>query len=304
MNKAFMLILVTTMISSVVQAQEFTEVWPEGKIPNSKGIQLEHIENNQRITQVAVPGFYTFLPAAEENKKAAVLILPSGGYQHLTYNWGGFQVAKWLNTIGISAFVLNYRLPTSPDLMVSYKGPIQDAQRTMKIIRANAEKYKIDPAKIGVFATSAGGHLATILGTHKEDFSEVKNDTLNMYSFKPDFMLLVSPVISFGKYAHEGSRDNFLGVSPSEEMKKKYSNELRVTSDTPPAFLVHAQNDKSVSPKNSILFYEAMMENGVKGSLHIFPKGSHGIGINNASGLTDIWKELCEEWLKEEQVIN
>ncbi|WP_373056632.1 alpha/beta hydrolase [Zunongwangia sp. H14] len=302
MKKAI-LAFIFIFTAGFAMAQEFTKIWPTGKMPNSKGMQLEQIEENQRITQVSEPGFYTFLPAPEENKGAAVLILPSGGYHHLTYNWGGFQVAKWFNTLGISAFVLNYRLPTSPDLEVSYKGPIQDAQRTMKIIRANAEKYKIDPEKMGIFATSAGGHLASTLGTHSEDFSVIENDTLNGYSFRPDFLVLVSPVISFGKYAHEGSRDNFLGESPSEELLNKYSNELQVTSDTPPAFLVHAQNDNVVNPLNSIMFYEAMIENGVKGSLHIFPKGQHAIGIGNDSNLTELWKELCEEWLKEEQVI-
>ena len=297
---SFILLLVVTNSWS----QEFTSLWPDGKMPNSKSMELEHIEERQRITQVAEPGFYSFLPAPEDNKGAAVLILPSGGYHHLTYNWGGFQVAKWFNSLGISAFVVIYRLPTSPDLKTSYEGPIQDAQRAMKMIRANAEKYKIDQAKIGVFASSAGGHLATILGTHSEDFSEIKNDTLNDYSFKPDFLVLVSPVISFGKYTHEGSLENFLGESPSEENIKKYSNELQVTKDTPPSFLVHAQNDKAVSPMNSIMFYKAMLEHGVKGSLHIFPKGSHGIGITNDSGLTDEWKNLCRKWLEETNIID
>lgn len=284
-------------------AQEFTPIWPEGKMPNSRGMKLEHLEKSERITQVAEPRFYSFLPAKEENKGAAVLILPSGGYQHLTYNWGGFQVAKWFNTLGISAFVLNYRLPTSPDLKVRHEGPVQDAQRTMKIIRANAEKYNIDPAKIGIFASSAGGHLASTLGTHSEDFSLIENDTLSDYSFKPDFLVLVSPVISFGKYTHEGSLMNFLGDSPSEAMIKKYSNEFQVSENTPPSFLVHAQNDNAVSPMNSIMFYEAMLENDVKGSLHIFPAGSHGIGITNDSELTDTWTDLCEKWLEEIEII-
>lgn len=295
--------LICIFCSGMGFSQDFTPIWSKGKMPNSKGLQLEHIEERERITQVAEPGFYSFFPAQEENNGAAVLILPSGGYHHLTYNWGGFQVAKWFNSLGISAFVLNYRLPTSPDLEVSYEGPIQDAQRTMKIIRANSEKYRIDPARVGVFAASAGGHLATVLGTNSEDLSEIDNDTLNSYSFKPDFMVLVSPVISFRKYAHEGSRENFLGKAPSEELIKRFSNELQVKSDTPPAFLVHAQNDNSVPAMNSILFYEAMLKNGVTGSLHIFPEGGHGIGIINESDMTDMWKELCEEWLKGQKVI-
>lgn len=291
------------LLVSTLSAQEFTPLWQEGKMPNSKGMKLEHLEERQRVTQVAEPGFYSFLPSAEDNKRAAVLILPSGGYHHLTYDVGGFQIAKWFNTKGIAAFVLFYRLPTSPDLKVSYEGPIQDAQRAMKILRANAEKYNIDPGKIGVFAASAGGHLATTLGTHSEDFSGVKNDTLNSYSYKPDYMILASPVISFGKYTHEGSLKNFLGESPSKEEIRHFSNEFNVDSLTPPAFLVHAQNDHAVDPMNSILFYEAMLKNGVEGSLHIFPKGDHAIGVTNDSDLTDEWMELCEKWLKEREII-
>lgn len=296
--------LVFFLFPASAMAQEFTPLWPEGGMPNSKGMKLEHIEKSQRITQVAEPGFYSFLPAPEDNREAAVLILPSGGYQHLTYNWGGFQVAKWFNSLGVSAFVVIYRLPTSPDLKIKHEGPIQDAQRAMKIIRSKAEKFKIDPEKIGVFATSAGGHLATTLATHSEDFSVIKGDTLNDFSFKPDFLVLVSPVISFGEYAHAGSRENFLGLSPSEEMINKYSNELQVNENTPPSFLVHAQNDKSVSPMNSIIFFESMLEHNVKGSLHIFPSGSHGIGITNDSDLTDYWMELCEKWLEETGIID
>ncbi|MDT0644629.1 alpha/beta hydrolase [Zunongwangia sp. F363] len=285
-------------------AQDFTALWPAGKMPNSKGIKLEHIEANQRITQMAEPGFYSFLPAAEDNKGAAVLVLPSGGYHHLTYNLGGFQVAKWFNTLGIPAFVLNYRLPTSPDLEIRYKGPIQDAQRAMKIIRANAKKYNIDPDRIGVFGTSAGGHLASTLGTHSGDFSVIENDSLAEVYFSPAFMILVSPVISFGKYAHEGSLENLLGKSSSEELKEEYSNDLQVTEDTPPSFLVHAQNDPVVDPMNSILFYQALLEHQVTASLHVFPQGKHVIGIINDSAFTDEWKSLCAEWLLEMGLIN
>ena len=289
---------------SALSAQDFVSLWPKGKMPNSKGMELEHQEERQRVTQVAEPGFYSFLPAPEDNKGAAVLILPSGGYHHLTYNVGGFQIAKWFNTKGIAAFVLFYRLPTSPDLKVSFEGPIQDAQRAMKMLRGNAEKFNIDPRKIGVFAASAGGHLATTLGTHTKDFSVIENDTLNDYSYRPDFMVLISPVISFGKYTHKGSLKNFLRENPDEDQVRHFSNELQVNENTPPAFLVHAQNDPAVDPMNSILFYKAMLEHEVKGSLHIFPKGQHAIGITNDSDFTDMWKELCEEWLKEEQIIN
>lgn len=297
-------VLLFFLLNNICFSQKFNTIWPEGEMPNSKGMQLEHLEERERITQVREPGFYSFLPAPEANEGAAVLILPSGGYHHLTYNVGGFQVAKWFNTLGISAFVLNYRLPTSLDLKIRYEGPIQDAQRAMKIIRANAEKYNIDPAKIGIFASSAGGHLASTLGTHSEDFSKIEGDILNEYSFKPDFLVLVSPVISFGKYTHDGSLKNFLGHSPSPEKIKEYSNELHVNKETPATFLVHSQNDNAVNPLNSIMFYKAMLEKGVEGSLHIFPRGEHAIGITNSSDFTDMWKELCSRWLKETGVLD
>ena len=162
----------------------------------------------------------------------------------------------------------------------------------MKLIRANAEKYNIDPYKIGIFGTSAGGHLASTIATHNEDLSKINNDSLSDFSFKPDFMVLISPVISLAEYTHQGSRDNFIGKDPSEEIIKKYSNELQVNSETPPTFLVHAQNDEAVSPMNSILFYEAMLKNKVEGSLHIFPEGNHAVGIVNDSDLTSTWKSL------------
>lgn len=273
-------------------------------MPNSRGMDVTFEEENDRITEVDVPGIHVFTPAKEENKGSAVLIIPGGGYHHLTYDLNGFQIAKWFNTLGISAFVLNYRLPTSPDLEIRQDGPVQDAQRAMKLIRANADKYNIDRNKIGVFGTSAGGHLASIIATHVEDLSKIDNDSLSDFIFQPDFMLLISPVISFGEYAHAGSRDNFLGEEPSEELIKKFSNELHVSSQTPATFLVHAQNDKSVSPMNSIVFYEAMLKNNVDGSLHIFPKGEHAIGVVNDSELTNGWKILAEKWLMDRLIID
>ena len=279
-----------------LQGQQFLPLWPEGKIPNSKGIPQEHLEDHQRIRQVSEPGLYTFFTAHEENTGRAVLICPSGGYGHLTYNLGGFQLAKWLNSIGINAFVLIYRLPHQEDLLEREQGPVQDAQRAMKIIRANAVNWNIDTGKVGIMGTSAGGHLASTLGTHPEDFS-VFGDSLDDIPFQPDFMILVSPVISMGKYAHAGSKRNLLGEDPSASKVDQYSNELHVSKRTPPAFLVHAQDDQVVPCENSILFFEAMVKNGVGGSLHIFPHGGHKIGLVNNPGTTQMWTDLCAEWL-------
>ncbi|KAA3640789.1 MAG: alpha/beta hydrolase [Bacteroidetes bacterium] len=282
--------------------QAFIPLWPEGKIPNSKGLELTHEENNQRITRVAEPGIYTFFTSKEENSGSAVLICPSGGYHHLTYNLGGFQLAKWFNSIGINAFVLIYRLPTESDLEEREKGPIQDAQRAMKIIRANADKWLLDPSAIGSMGTSAGGHLASTLGTHSTDYSSI-GDSLDLVEFRPDFMILVSAVISMGDHGHKGSIYNLLGENPSEEHLQMYSNELHVSENTPEAFLVHAQNDPVVDCRNSLLFYQAMIDKGVKGSLHIFPDGKHKINLRGNPGTTNLWTDICEEWLKEMKII-
>lgn len=296
------LFLTAFSVNSLI-GQQFIALWPKDRMPNSKGMELEYIEENQRITQVSKPGFYTFFPSNEENNGGAVLICPPGGYQKLTYDIAGFQFAKWLNTLGINAFVLIYRLPNSPDLKEREKGPVQDAQRAMKIIRANAITWKIDTAKIGILGASAGGHLASILGTHPEDFSEI-GDSLDNYSFIPNFMILISPVITMGEYTHKGSLNNLLGDMPSEKMIVLYSNEFYVDTHTAPAFIVHAQNDQVVSPMNSLLFYQTLTQNGVKASLHIFPEGEHSIALTNNPGSTNFWTALCEAWLLEMRIIN
>ncbi len=279
-------------------AQEFIPLWPADKMPNSKGLPLEHKEDRQRITQVKTPGMYAFLTSNEDNKGCAVLICPPGGYQKLTYNLAGFQWAKWFNTMGINAFVLIYRLPNSPDLIEREKGPVQDAQRALKIIRSKSSVWHIDTNKVGVVGASAGGHLASTLGTHFEDFSLI-GDSIDHYSVRPDFMVLISAVINMGEYAHKGSVEAFLGTDATREKCDYYSNEKQVTEQTPPAFLVHARDDNTVPVQNSIQFYNSMLDKGVDGSLHIFPYGKHSISLKNESGMLNLWTALCENWLYE-----
>ncbi|MXN92332.1 prolyl oligopeptidase family serine peptidase [Flavobacterium sp. Sd200] len=300
MKKTVTLLLL--FISVIVSAQNSIPLWPKGKMPNSKGLKLVDIEERERITQVSAPRMLAFFPAKEEQNGSSILIIPGGGYQKLTYNLGGIQLAKWFNTQGITAFVLIYRLPNSPDLLISENGPIQDAQRALKLIRSNAAEWNLDGNKVGVFGSSAGGHLASVIGTHNNDLSKI-NDTVDANWFLPNFMVLVSPVISFGEYAHKGSLENFLGNHASPDKIKEYSNEFQVTDKTPQTILFHAQNDVVVSPMNSVLFYEQMIKHGVKGSLHIFPKGMHSIGIYNESSLTDEWKIICTKWLKEIEIV-
>lgn len=291
-------VAILVLCFSSVSAQEFIPIWPKGKMPNSKGLSLKDSITSEYVYQVANPGIYAFFPSKKENKGAAVVIFPGGGYTRLAVNISGFQLAKWFNTIGISAFVLNYRLPVSPDLIERDKAPLQDAQRAIRYIRANAGQWGINPNRIGVQGSSAGGHLAASAGTILEDISSI-GDSLDKISYKPDFTLLVSPVIDMGSFAHTGSRDNLLGENSSQKMRDKYSLQLRVSAFTPPAFIVHAFNDKSVSVKNSLLFYNALLDKKVPSSLHVFPQGGHAIALRNNPGSTDYWTALCESWLIE-----
>jgi len=299
MNRLILsVILFLVSLPLAVAAQEFIPLWEKGKMPNSKGMELKDDIRNERIYQVGNPGFYAFFPSRQENKGAAVLICPGGGFQHLAYIISGTQLAKWFNSIGISAFVLNYRLPNSPDLKQREIAPLQDAQRAVKIIRANAEKWQIKTDKIGVLGTSAGGHLAANLGTSTEDAAKI-NDELDKFPFTPNFMILVSPVITMGKYAHAGSRKNLLGENPSKQLIEKYSLEKQVTATIPPAFIVHAADDKAVNPRNSLMFYNALLDKSISASLHIFPNGGHAIALRNNPGSTETWTNLCEMWLVE-----
>lgn len=292
----FLLVVVST------QAQEVIPLWEKNKMPNSKGLIIKDSINNERVFQVDMPGIHAFFTSNQENKGAAVLIIPGGGYHHLSYNISGFQLAKWFNTIGINAFVLIHRLPLSPDLKEREKAPLQDAERAMRIIRKNAGKWGIDSKKIGVMGCSAGGHLAASLGTIKDDFAEI-GDEFDKYSFQPNFMILVSPVIDMGKDGHKGSTENLLGPNPSEELIKKYSLQFQVSNYTPATFIADAFNDKTVSPKNSLMFYEALFSNNIPSSLHVFNQGGHAIALRNNPGSANLWTSLCEQWLIEMNIL-
>ncbi|MEI6946472.1 alpha/beta hydrolase [Paraflavisolibacter sp. H34] len=205
--------------------------------------------------------------------------------------------------MGINAFVVWHRLPASPDLVSPEKAPLQDIQRAMRMIYANAAKWGIDPKRVGVFGTSAGGHGASTLATHPEDVSAI-GDALDPFPYKPAFSILLSPVISFKNgIVHKGSRDRLLGAHPSAEQINTYSNETRVTKETPPALLLHAHDDNAVSPLNSVVYYQALKAAGVPASLHIFPQGGHRLGMENNPGSAALWPALSAQWLKEMKFI-
>jgi acetyl esterase/lipase len=283
-------------------AQEFIRLWPQGKKPNSNGLVVKDSLYNERIWRVGTPGMYVFRVAKSENKGTAVLICPGGGYERLSHLYNGFNFARWFNTLGINAFVLIYRLPHQQDLHQRQLAPLQDAQRAMRLIRVNAQKWNLIPEKIGVMGVSAGGHLASTLGTHFNDVSAIK-DSLDRVSYRPDFMVLLSPVITMGPFAHPGSKERFLGADTTKANIDRYSNELQVSPNTPPAFIVHALNDSTVPVRNSLLFYEALLNNKVNASIHIFPQGGHGIKLVDNPGSTDLWLNLLELWVKESNFV-
>jgi len=279
-------------------AQDFIPLWPDGRKPNFNGRKVTDSLYNERIWRVDNPGMYAFVVPKSENKGTAVMICPGGGYERLSHFYNGFNFAKWFNSMGVNAFVLIYRLPHQQDLQQRQLAPLQDAQRGLKLIRANAKQWNIKTDRVGVMGVSAGGHVASTLGTHDEDVSVVK-DIVDTFSHRPDFMVLLSPVISMGKYAHPGSKRNFIGPDSTKEVIEKYSNELQVTSFTPPAFIVHALNDSTVKVQNSLLFYNALIDKRVNASIHVFPQGGHGIRLDDNPGSTDLWMDLLERWLKE-----
>ncbi len=295
MKKLGFLLLI--LIINSISAQEKIILWPKGQMPNSKGLQLKTEEKDGRIVQIKEPELFAFLPPKEERKPMSVIVIPGGGYYKLTYDLGGYQIAKWFNTLGISAFVLNYRLPISPDVKQREIAPLQDIQAAIKYLRKNAVQYGISPDQIGVIGTSAGGHLAASVSNVSTDYTELKDDWTSI-STVPNFAILVSPVIDLGEFAHIGSRNSLLGENASQEKINEYSMQNRVTDKTPPTILFHAQNDKTVPVMNSLLYYQAMTKNKVKGAMFIFPEGEHKIGITNRSELTDNWKKLCSDWLK------
>lgn len=301
--KKIALLLAGILSFIALPAQEFFPLW-EGDMPNSKGIAVTDSVENGRFRRVGTPGMFVFRPSAEENKGAAVLICPPGGYGHHTYDIAGLQLAKWFNVMGVNAFVLISRLPHSPDLLDRTTGPLTDARQAMRIIRQNAGEWGIDTARVGVMGSSAGGHLAATLATFGEELP-LPGDTSDIRSFVPDFVILVSPVITMeGPAAHKGSVRNLLGENPADNLTARFSAEKNVTSATAPVFMAHADDDPVVSSANSVLFYQALKTAGVPSALHIFPYGKHSIALRNNPGSTDLWTTLCEEWLKEMKIIN
>ncbi|MFV0606994.1 MAG: alpha/beta hydrolase [Niabella sp.] len=282
-----------------LSAQQAIPVWPNGKKPNNNGFAVSDTIKEERIWTVANPTLYCFPATKEKNTGTAVLICPGGGYVRLPDMRQKYALANWFAENGINAYVLISRLPNQQDLIEPQIAALQDAQRAIKIIRANAKQWNLNPEKVGVMGTSAGGHVASLLSTREKDYSNI-GDVLDTFSHRPNFQVLMSPVITMGAYAHKGSKISLLGADTANAEKVHlYSNETQVTKFTPPTFLIHAFNDRAVPVQNSLLFYNALVENNIVSSIHIFPQGGHAIGVANNPGSTEMWKPLLLAWLQE-----
>ena len=286
------------LLAAPVMAQSTLPLY-SGSIPDSKPSDVRETSvtesgNRVRISNVVQPTLTVFMPAAGTANGTAVIICPGGGYARLSIDSEGYDIAKKLNEIGVTAFVLKYRLPneqSQPDKSIA---PLLDAQQALRLVRQQAAKYQLNPERIGLMGFSAGGHLAAWAGT---SFAHPVADNPGPESVRPAFLVLLYPVISFSDtLRHIGSRDNLLGKSPSAEVIRQYSNELHVSAQTPPTFLVHAEDDKSVPVNNSIVFYQACLRHGVPAELHIYPRGGHGFGLNNTT-TPDRWTDRLRNWL-------
>lgn len=281
-----------------VEAQTVLPLYGNEPIKNSKPSKDEEKSEWQNgiliISKISRPTLSVYLPSKEKANGAAVLICPGGGYSIVAASHEGSDVAKKFNEMGIAAFVLKYRIPDTATMMDKEIGPLQDAQQAMKIIRMRAKEWGIDTGRVGIMGFSAGGHLASTEGTH---YHHVVIDNKENVNLRPNFMMLIYPVISFqDSIGHIGSRDNLIGKNPSQEKKDEYSNELQVTDETPPTFLVQASDDDVVNPKNSIVFYLALLKHNIPAELHMYETGGHGFGMNMKRSKEE-WMETLKNWM-------
>jgi acetyl esterase/lipase len=272
-----------------------------GTIPGSISTPDNESSNasGEILFKVSRPTITIYLPPKEKSNGTAVIICPGGGYGELDINHDGFSAAGKFNELGVAVFVLKYRLPD--DLIMTDKsiGPLQDAQQAIKIVRERADEWNIDKNRIGIMGFSSGGNMASAAGTH---FNNTFIENPLKTSLRPDFMLLIYPVISLtDKIGHKGTRENLLGEKASSDKINYFSNELQITRETPPSFLIHALDDKVVPVENSISFFEGLQLNSIPAGLHIFPEGGHGF----FNGFThDKWFGYCIDWMRQMNLLS
>lgn len=302
MRKISLLVLLGMVffLSKINAQSKVIPVW-NGKIPGSVSnpayiAQTDSDSNWVWAKNISTPVMDVYLAPSGKANGTAVVICPGGGYSVLAIKHEGAQIAQWFNSMGITAIVLKYRLPEESIMVDKTIGPLQDAQEAIRSVRRHAKEWNINPSKVGIMGFSAGGHLASTLSTH---YNDKVYDVANETSARPDFSILIYPVISMDTtITHRGSRDKLLGTKPSEALWQRFSNELQVNAQTPPAFLVHSLNDNVVPVQNSINYALAMAKYKVPCELHIYEKGGHGYGLGRSNGTESTWGEACKNWLK------
>jgi enterochelin esterase-like enzyme/predicted esterase len=297
------LIFLIALTTSIFGQSKTIDVWNgkvPGAIPNADYKQIIDSASWIKIRFVSKPTIQVYPAPADKNTGTAVVVCPGGGYYGLSYVGEGTEVAKWLNQLGITAVILHYRLPDDAIMKNKSIAPLQDVQEAIRIVRRSAKEWVIDPHKIGIMGFSAGGHLASTVSTH---FDEKVYKPIDSTSARPDFSLLIYPVISMDStITHAGSRENLLGKHPSLEMVKHFSNALQVTDKTPPAFMIHSMDDGTVPVENSIEYALAMKKHHIPCELHLYERGGHGYGLGlelwRSNNTESTWTEACRKWLE------
>ena len=267
-------------------------LWPEG-VPNAKNDLGAEKNVGGSVSNVSEPSLTMYAPAVDRPNGTAVIICPGGGYGNLSVEREGVQYANWLSTLGVRSFVLKYRLAE-----FGHPAPLQDVLRAVRLVRSRAAEWKINPERIGVMGSSAGGHLAASSGTLFDHADGKTGAALDAEKARPDFLILMYPVITMkDPFAHAGSRKNLLGEKPTAEQLKLMSLEEQVTANTPPTLLIHTQEDRTVPVENSIVFYQALTRANVPAEMYLFEKGAHGMGMRDGLGTSSEWHKRAEEWL-------
>ncbi len=298
--------LLCPLMCSLLATEAFAQnlvipLWPEGvpaavraDAPAAKGPIGDEKNVDGHQSNISVPTLTVYAPAVDRPNGTAVIICPGGGYGNLSTNREGVQYANWLSTLGVTSFVLKYRLGE-----FGHPAPLQDVLRAVRLVRSRAAEFKINPAHLGVMGSSAGGHLAASAGTLFDHADGKTGAPLDAVNARPDFLILMYPVITMDDpVAHAGSRKALLGTSPAPALLQLMSVEKQVTSATPPTLLIHTQEDQAVPIENSILFFQALTRAHVPAEFYAFEHGTHGMGMKAEFGTASDWPKRAEEWFR------